>query len=145
MQQEKSAKLAPFEKQPTIILSWWLFFERCQFGTFFLLHGFSKFLWLNNFFLSHLKYLPHILIEKVVLIEENPIFSITKTVNSSFLILPSTELDFFNYFIFLTFARIPGNQNQRLPVSIYLLFEIAIVIWQTTFLKSTLNFGIDFL
>ena len=27
--------------------------KRCQFGTFELLHGFSNFLWLNNFFLGH--------------------------------------------------------------------------------------------
>ena len=92
-----------------------------------------KFLWLNNYFLSHLKYLPHILIEKVVLIQENPKFSVTKTVNSNFLILPSTELDFFNYFSFLTFVRIPGNQNWRLLVSFLFLFEIAIVWHHTVF------------
>ena len=82
----------------------------------------SEFSCLNNNFLSHLKYLPYISIEKILLIQENPKFSITKTVNCSFIILPSTELDFFNYFSFLTFVRIPGNQNWRLLVSFLFLF-----------------------
>ena len=107
----KKCQIGTSWKIATIILSQWLFFKRCQFGTFFLLHRFSKFLWLNYFFLIHLKYSSHILVEKVHSIQENPKFSITKTVNCNFLILPSTEFDFFNFSSFLTFTMIPGNQN----------------------------------
>ena len=112
-----------FRKSPTcrIIPSYRIirFWKKCQPADLFHPAGLFDTI---EYFLSHLKYLPHILIEKVVLIQENPKFSITKTVNSSFLILPSTELDFFNYFSFLTFARIPGNQNLRLLVSFLFLF-----------------------
>ena len=39
--------------------------KRCQFGTFELLHGFSNFLWLNNFFLGLMKKSVYKVVQKV--------------------------------------------------------------------------------
>ena len=91
---------------------------------FFLLLGFLKFLWLNNFFLSRpfgifIKHIGW----KILLTQENPKFSVTERLNLSFLIFPSTEFDFFNFFSILTSPRIPGNQNLRLLISFLLLFQ----------------------
>ena len=60
---------------------------------------------------------------KILLTQENPKFSVTERVNLSFLIFPSTEFDFFNFFSILTSPRIPGNQNLRLLISFLLLFQ----------------------
>ena len=75
----KKCKIGTFWKIATITLSLWLFFERCKFGIF-LLHEFSKFLWVINNFSSYLDYLSHILTEKILLMSENPNFSITKRI-----------------------------------------------------------------
>ena len=101
----------------------WLIFKTCQFGTSFLLHGFKKNLWLKIFFLGHLEYSSHILAEKILLIKENPKFRVIGRVNISFLIFPSTEFNFSNFFSIRTSPRILGNQNQRLLISFLLLFQ----------------------
>ena len=107
----KKCLIGNFRKVATILVPWWLIFKTCQFGTSFLLHGFWKFLLLKSFFLGHLEYSSHILAEKILLIQENPKFSVIGRVNLSFLIFPSTEFNFSNFFSIPTSRRIPKNQN----------------------------------
>ena len=60
---------------------------------------------------------------KILLTQENPKFSVTERVNLSFLIFPSLEFDFLNFFSILTSPRIHGNQNLRWLISFLLLFQ----------------------
>ena len=107
----KKCQIGNFRKVATILVPWWLIFKTCQFGTSFLLHGFKEFFRLKSFFLGHLEYSSPILAEKILLIQENPKFSVIGRINFSFLIFPLTESNFSNFFSIPTSPRIPGNQN----------------------------------
>ena len=95
--------------------------KRFQFGTFELLHGFSNFLWLNNYFLSLMKKSGYKVVQKVSQTLKNPRFGLIQRVNLSFLGRLSTEFSFFNFSDILTSPRMPGNQNQKLLIFLALL------------------------
>ena len=88
-----------------------VFLKRYQFGIFELLHRFSIFFWLKNFFLDHIKKSLLNFVEKNALILVNLKSQPHPVDKSQFSLGAIDRIQFFNYSDIPTCPRKPVNKN----------------------------------